>query len=185
MSLCSFFANLINYETLDKKFGEFFTNYFQKVSKIEREKFPTTEPEYTESKAALEKVLSDEQKTVLAELEKSWHKNVMWAATFGFFQGIRASDRMTSMDEEEALFDKFIVTKVLTNPNIKDYPQYYDEHKHTLQLSASLEAQLDDEGKAHLVSIDCAWDEKLYRTLRDVFHMGLLIDKSNPPQKKK
>lgn len=168
----------------DKKLSELFNAYLLSVKQIEHDENLITDTDYTEGKAALEQMLSDEQKTVLADIEKSWRKNIKLMMIFGFFSGLCVNLKKTSVVDEERLFDELIVNAVLTKPGIINYPDYYNERQHTLKLSASLECQLDEDGKEHLVSIECAWDEKLYNILRHAFHLGLLIADTTYPYKK-
>lgn len=135
--------------------------------------FTAAEDDYAKAKPALERSLTDEQKSFLASIEASSQKNLKRAVSFGFSRGLYAGFNSAFVpDLPEDLFQPLVVDELLTMPNMQRYTEYSNERGKARILYSCLYGQVNDIVQEHLTSIESAWDERLYGVLRHAFDMG-------------
>lgn len=139
----------------------------------EQEGYGIEEKEYSEGIEALSTVLNEAQKTILSRMENLCQENIRYGVKFGFTSGIFAGFQQFFVEKTtDRPFETFVYNRVLLEPNMKIYSDYYQRRCEINDMNTKLDDQLDADFKEHLVSVGSAWDSRLYGVLRHSFYMG-------------
>lgn len=123
---------------------------------------------------ALFTTFDEAQKKCLAEAETAHLDCLKYALHFGFTRGVYAGFHQHFTDDAEAdePFERLVGDTILRYPEMQRYNSYWKKRVHTNELLAALHEQLDEAEEEHLTSIEVAWDERVYGTLRYAFYLG-------------
>ena len=69
-------------------------------------------------------------------------------------------------------FESFVLDKLLTVPEMKQFPDYYEARMKVNELETKLADHLDPFSREHLTSITYAWEERTMSMLRYGFMLG-------------
>ena len=88
-------------------------------------------------------------------------------------------------DVEPLTFEQFVEDKLLTVPEMKHFPEYYEARMKVNELEIELADHLDPFSREHLISITYAWEERTTAMLRYGFALGYqkaaeIIDQIEP-----
>lgn len=123
----------------------------------EADGFGTSALEYRKGKATLLSLLNEPQKEILAQAEALCRENLKYALEFGFSQGTYAGFQQFFTDSTpERPFHTYIVEQLLTMPNMKRHPGYYENRTRFNQLFDQVGKALDAEQKESLVAVESA-----------------------------
>jgi hypothetical protein len=75
-------------------------------------------------------------------------------------------------DAEPLNFEHLVLDKLLTVPEMKQFPDYYEARMMVNELETELADQLDPFSREHLTSITYAWEERTMAMLRYGFALG-------------
>lgn len=133
--------------------------------------YGVSEKEYAQGKGALASVLDQEQKALLAKAERACWEDLAWGLRLAFDRGVFAGFQQYFVPDAPANpFQKLIMdgTKPY-KPRCTEGPAGEEEAD---SLFPRLHGQLDEGAQEHLVSIEAAWEDRLYGVLRYGFYMG-------------
>lgn len=132
-----------------------------------------SEEEYRKGAKVLSSALNERQKSDLSEMERLCNENIKYALRFGFMRGVYAGfQQHFTEDSAEQPFHKLVENQLLTEPQMERYPEYCQRRDDANELYHTLEKQLPDNLKEHIISIYAAWDNRLYGVLRYAFYLG-------------
>ena len=75
-------------------------------------------------------------------------------------------------DAEPLTFEGFVLDKILTMPEMKQFPDYCEARDKVNELESELSDKLDPFSREHLTSITSGWEERSMAMLRYGFALG-------------
>ena len=131
------------------------------------------ENDYEEGWKRLSAVLHGKQEILLEELEVLCSDEAKIAFRIAFERGQYAGFQHFFQHGAEPLtFEGFVLDKVLTMPEMKQYPDYCVVKSKVNELEAKLANQLDPFSREHLSCVTSAWKERTMAMLRYGFALG-------------
>ena len=121
----------------------------------------------------LSALLHGKQADMLEELDVLCSDEAMIALRIAFERGQYAGfQHFFQRDTEPLTFEGFVLDKILTVPEMQQFPDYYEAKMKVNKLETELADQLDPFSREHLTSITSAWEERSLAMLRYGFALG-------------
>lgn len=140
---------------------------------MEEAGFTLTEEEYGEGKEALSSILDDRQAAQLKEAEDLCWENMKYAMEFAFFQGCRGFfQQLFSKDPPKLPFKSLVLNKIMTMPSMSLHNGYYETREKFMDIFSSISEELSPWHQEYIISVESAWEERLYGILRHAFYLG-------------
>jgi hypothetical protein len=131
------------------------------------------ENQYQVGKDRLASVLTPEQQRATEHLDMLCRIEAEIALHISFERGLYAGfQHFFQRDAEPLTFEHFVLDKLLTVPEMKQFPDYYEARMKVNELETQLADQLDPFSREHLTSITYAWEERTTAMLRYGFALG-------------
>jgi hypothetical protein len=145
----------------------------QYQQEVEENALAQCEADYLIGWERLSGVLSHEQMEQLEELERCCEDEAQNALRIALKRGVYAGfHNFFRYDAKPVTFEHFLLDKLLTVPEMKHFPDYYDARMKVNELETILADQLDPFSREHLTSITYAWEERTTAMLRYGFALG-------------
>ena len=145
----------------------------QYQQEMEENGFAKCEEDYLIGLERLSGVLTHEQMEVLEELENHCESESLIALRIALERGVFAGFQdFFRADVEPLTFEQFVEDKLLTVPEMKHFPDYYEARMKVNELEIELADHLDPFSREHLTSITYAWEERVMAILRYGFALG-------------
>ena len=145
----------------------------QYQQEVEENGLAKCEEDYITGWERLPGVLTHEQMEVLEELESHCEDEALIALRIALERGVYDGFHNFFQRETEPLtFEHFVLDKLLTVPEMKQFPDYYEARMKVNELETELADQLDPFSREHLTSITYAWEERVMAMLRYGFALG-------------
>ena len=145
----------------------------QHQQEVEENGLTKCEEDYLVGWERLSRVLSHEQMELLEELERQCEDEAIIALRIALEHGLYAGfQNFFRHDVETLTFDHFVLDKLLTVPEMKQFPDYYEARMKVNELETELANQLDPFSREHLTSITYAWEKRTTAMLRYGFVLG-------------
>jgi hypothetical protein len=145
----------------------------QYQQEVEENALAQCEADYLIGWERLSGVLSHEQMEQLEELEGYCEEQALIALRIALERGLYAGFRNFFQRGTEPLtFEQFVEDKLLTVPEMKHFPDYYEARMKVNELETELANHLDPFSREHLTSITYAWEERTTAMLRYGFALG-------------
>ena len=131
------------------------------------------ENQYQVGKDRLASVLTPEQQWATEHLDMLCRIEAEIALHISFELGLYAGFQHFFLRDAEPLnFEHFVLDKLLTVPEMKQFPDYYEARMKVNEPETELADQLDLFSREHLTSITYAWEERCMAMLRYGFVLG-------------
>ena len=131
------------------------------------------ENQYQMGKDRLASVLTPEQQRETEHLDMLCRIEAEIALHISFERGLYAGfQHFFQRDAEPLTFEHFVLDKLLTVPEMKQFPDYYEARLKVNKLETELADQLDPFSREHLTSITYAWEERTMAMLRYGYALG-------------
>jgi hypothetical protein len=145
----------------------------QYQQEVEENGLVQCEEDYLVGWERLSGVLNSEQMELLEELEGHCEDEAEIALRIALERGVYAGfHNFFRHDVETLTFECFVLDKLLTVPEMKQFPDYYGARMKVNELETELADQLDPFSREHLTSITYAWEERTMAMLRYGFMLG-------------
>ena len=145
----------------------------QYQQEVEENGLAQCEADYLTGWERLPAVLTSEQMELLEELESHCEDEAIIALRIALKHGVFAGFRnFFRPDVVPLTFEHFVMDKLLTVPEMKQFPDYYEARMKVNELETKLADQLDPFSREHLTSITYAWEERTTAMLRYGFVLG-------------
>jgi hypothetical protein len=145
----------------------------QYQQEVEENALAQCEADYLIGWERLSGVLSHEQMEQLEELERHCEDETLIALRIALERGVFAGFQdFFRADVEPLTFEHFVEDKLLTVPQMMQFPDYYEARMKVNELETELADQLDPFSREHLTSITYAWEERTMAMLRYGFALG-------------
>ena len=143
------------------------------LQEMEEDDFLIPEDEYNEGVAELTKIFRDDQRAKFDQMEELCKQNIMYLIKFAFGRGLyTALEQYFVEQSQEEPFRKLVEEQILQYPEMTQYSEYFDRREQIHGLYRQLKAELNDEMKEHLISVDVGWENREYGVLRHSFYLG-------------
>ena len=134
----------------------------------------STEADYETGMAQLAGILNDEQKADLQEMEQAYKTRRNYASVYGFKCGLYGAFRQHFRQHtaQDGGFQDLVCNELLMQPKMQRHHENYANIEHSNSLDAAISETLSEADQEHLVSIGCAWQQRIYNAAMDGFYCG-------------
>ena len=133
-----------------------------------------TEPDYQAGFNQLLEVLTDDQKEALNRMEGIYMERRYYAAEYGFKCGLYGAFRQFfgCSGVKDGGFQDLVADDLLTHPKMQRHHTNYANIELCNQIDAQIMQALSEEDQEHMVSVACAWQQRVYSAAMDGFYCG-------------
>lgn len=133
-----------------------------------------TEPDYQAGFNQLLEVLTDDQKEALNRMEGIYMERRYYAAEYGFKCGLYGAFRQFfgCSGAKDGGFQDLVADDLLTHPKMQRHHTNYANIELCNQIDAQIMQALSEEDQEHMVSVACAWQQRVYSAAMDGFYCG-------------
>lgn len=162
----------------DLKMRAFSSDYDEYIhaeyTKWSEENYKDEECEYAKAMCSLPAVLSDEQMDKLKMMESNYQQNCEYAARYGFDAGIYSgfNQFFAGTDASENGLESTLMKNLMEMPGMMRHIAFHERNSANLKLGEALDAELTEENQEHLVSVECAWGQRIHSAACHAFYCG-------------
>lgn len=133
-----------------------------------------TEREYREGIAYLRSVFDPKDTAILEEYENICTQILEFSSSYGFRAGLLCGFKQffTNDSDEDGGFTKHVFQRIGMMPNMRTYSDYYKNIAHRNDLYSQLCDGRSEAVHTHMVSLDCAWSQRVYSASINGFYCG-------------
>ena len=133
-----------------------------------------TEPDCQTGYAKLLPLLTEEQKMSLEQMEQAYIRRRNYAAQYGFKSGIFGAFRQYfgCSNANDGGFDDLVFQDLLMQPGMQRHHENYANIELCNEIDRAIIDTLIEENTEHMVSIACAWQQRVYSAAFDGFYCG-------------
>ena len=134
----------------------------------------STEADYETGMAHLAGILNDSQMADLQEMEQAYESRRNYASVYGFKCGLFGAFRQYFSQHfaKDGGFQDLVCNDLLMQPKMQRHHENYANIERCNHLDAVISEALSEAGQEHLVSIGCAWQQRIYNAAMDGFYCG-------------
>ena len=134
----------------------------------------STEADYETGMAQLAGILNDDQKADLLEMEQAYKARRNYASVYGFKCGLYGAFRQhfSQHVDKDGGFQDLVCNDLLMQPKMQRHHENYANIECCNSLDATISETLSEADQEHLVSIGCAWQQRIYNAAMDGFYCG-------------
>lgn len=149
--------------------------------------FKEEELDYAKGVQDLNSVLTEEQRTKLKIMEENYRHNMEYASRYGFKAGLYSGFSQYFIGTEAAYdsFESTLMKNLMEMPGMIHHQSFYKRNADNLTIANALKESLEDRIYEHIVSIECAWGQRIHSAVCHGFYCGYraalnLIDDIRP-----
>ena len=134
----------------------------------------STEADYETGMAQLAGILNDDQKADLKEMEQAYESRRNYASVYGFKCGLFGAFRQYFSQHfaKDGGFQDLVCNDLLMQPKMQRHHENYANIERSNSLDAAISETLSEADQEHMVSIGCAWQQRIYNAAMDGFYCG-------------
>ena len=134
----------------------------------------STEADYETGMAQLTGILNDSQNADLQKMEQAYDARRHYASVYGFKCGLYGAFRQHfgHHTAQDGGFQDLVCNDLLMQPKMQRHHENYANIEHSNSLDAAISETLSEADQEHLVSIGCAWQQRIYNAAIDGFYCG-------------
>ena len=134
----------------------------------------STEADYETGMAQLAGILNDDQKADLQEMEQAYKARRNYASVYGFKCGLYGAFRQHfgQNTAQDGGFQDLVCNDLLMQPKMQRHRENYANIERCNILDTTISETLSEADQEHLVSIGCAWQQRIYNAAMDGFYCG-------------
>lgn len=119
-------------------------------------------------------ILTDEQKEALNRMEGAYTERRYYAAEYGFKCGLYGAFRQFfgCYGARDGGFEDLVADDLLMQPKMQRHHVNYANIELCNKIEAEIMDALSEEDKEHMVSVACAWQQRVYSAAMDGFYCG-------------
>lgn len=149
--------------------------------------FKEEENDYAKGVQALGSVLTEEQRQKLRAMEENYQHNMEYASRYGFKAGLYSGFSQYFIGTEAAYdsFESTLMKNLMELPSMTRHQAYCQRSEDNLEIANALRESLDESTYEHVVSVECAWGQRIHSAACHGFYCGYraalnLIDDIKP-----
>ena len=134
----------------------------------------STEADYETGMAHLAGILNDSQMADLQEMEQAYESRRNYASVYGFKCGLFGAFRQYFSQHfaKDGGFQDLVCNDLLMQPKMQRHHENYANIERCNILDTTISETLSEADQEHLVSIGCAWQQRIYNAAMDGFYCG-------------
>ena len=134
----------------------------------------STEADYETGMEQMAGILNDDQKADLQEMEQAYKARRNYASVYGFKCGLYGAFRQhfSQHVDKDGGFQDLVCNDLLMQPKMQRHHENYANIECCNSLDATISETLSEADQEHLVSVDCAWQQRIYNAAMDGFYCG-------------
>ena len=170
MSVASMLGNLKD-RALDSTYDAYIREEYDAWA---AESFVAEEGEYDAAMLVLPKVLNAKQMEKLKTMEERYQQNREYASRYGFEAGLFSGFQLFFIGDgiSEEGFERYLMKSLMEMPGMQRHVDYYARNDEILRLGKELDEELTEENKEHVVSVECAWGQRIHSAACHAFYCG-------------
>ena len=170
MSVASMLGNLKD-RALDSTYDAYIREEYDAWA---AESFVAEEGEYDAAMLVLPKVLNAKQMDKLKTMEERYQQNREYASRYGFEAGLFSGFQLFFSGDgiSEDGFERYLMKSLMEMPGMQRHVDYYARNDEILRLGKELDEELTEENKEHVVSVECAWGQRIHSAACHAFYCG-------------
>ena len=136
--------------------------------------YGATEPDYKTGFERLVSILADDQLELLNRMEEAYVTRRNYAAEYGFKCGLYGAFRQFFgySGVKDGGFDDLVANDLLMQPKMQRHHTNYANIELCNKIDAEIMKTLSKEDQEHMVSVACAWQQRVYSAAMDGFYCG-------------
>ena len=136
--------------------------------------YGATEPDYKTGFNQLASILTEDQMQALNHMENTYIARRNYAAQYGFKCGIFGAFRQFFgySKANDGGFDDLVFQDLLMQPGMQRHHENYANIELCNEIDRAIMDTLTEENTEHMVSIACAWQQRVYSAAFDGFYCG-------------
>ena len=136
--------------------------------------YGATEPDYEKGFNHLLAILNDDQQQALNRMENTYITRRNYAGEYGFKCGLYGAFRQFfgCSCAKDGGFDDLVANDLLMQPKMQRHHENYRNIGLCNQIDAQIMETLSKEDQEHMVSVVCAWQQRVYSAAMDGFYCG-------------
>lgn len=136
--------------------------------------YRSVEEAYHTAVAALKPVLTEAGNADLVSIESTCSESRAYAADYGFKAGLFCGFKQffTEDKDSDGGFDKTVCKDLFQEPLMKRHRENYKRNLYCNELDERISNNLDEAMQKHVVSIRCAWDNRIHNAALQGFYCG-------------
>lgn len=133
-----------------------------------------TEPDYQKGFNHLMSLLTDKQREDLNRMENAYTERRYFAAEYGFKCGLYGAFRQFfgCSGVRDGGFEDLVADDLLMQPKMQRHRSNYANIELCNQIDAQIMQNLSEGDQEHMVSVACAWQQRVYSAAMDGFYCG-------------
>ena len=162
-------------EMKKRTFSAAYDEYIQKdYDEWANENYDVEEGEYGEAMQVLPEILSNEQMGKLKEMEEKYRQNLEYASRYGFEAGLFSgfNQYFAGADVADEGLEANLMKNLLEMPGMQRHFGFHERNTDILRLGEELEAELSEENHEHVISVECAWGQRIHSAACQGFYCG-------------
>ena len=134
----------------------------------------SAEADYETGMAQLAGILNDDQKADLQEMEQAYKARRNCASVYGFKCGLYGAFRQHfgQHTAQDGGFQDLVCNDLLMQTKMQRHRENYANIERSNSLDATISETLSEADQEHMVSISCAWQQRIYNAAMDGFYCG-------------
>ena len=145
-----------------------------------------TEQLYDDAMAQLPDTLGDD----VRKLDQLYREEAKLTLSHAFTRGVVMCQQNCFVPQKAYHYETMVVPFFTTAKGLQTFPELYRARMAALDLAVELEAVSDPFSREHVISIECAWDERSYAMVRLGLRLGFCneqnrIAKRHPEMRKR
>lgn len=156
------------------EFMEVIIDYYKAERQAPKGSSNITEDDFNTAMEVLLKIFTKEQKELVNQIESIHSESRFYAARYGFLCGLYSGFRQhfTFHAEFDGGFTSLVADDLFMQPKMQRHYENYNRHTKAQELEAKLSEELPEDMQEHMVSISCAWSNRIYNASFEGFYCG-------------
>lgn len=136
--------------------------------------YGATEPDYQTGFNHLVAILSEEQVKALNRMEDAYIARRNYAGEYGFKCGLYGAFRQFfgCSGAKDGGFQDLVADDLLMQPKMQRHHENFANIELCNEIDGTIMDALSDDNKEHMVSVVCAWQQRVYSAAMDGFYCG-------------
>ena len=162
-------------EMKERAFAPAFQKYlFDTYKVLAQTDFPEEEKDYTAAEDYFTTTLEQSENEILSQIKTNYEAKLRYASRYAFNAGLYSGfvQHFSNQDLVVDGFEKHLMQALFEMPGMQRHVDYYARNDEILRLGKELGEELTDENKEHVVSLECAWGQRIHSFACHAFYCG-------------
>ena len=162
-------------EMKERAFAPAFQKYlFDTYKVLAQTDFSEEEKDYTAAEDYFTTILEQSENEILSQIKTNYEAKLRYASRYAFNAGLYSGfvQHFSNQDLVVDGFEKHLMQALFEMPGMQRHVDYYARNDEILRLGKELGEELTDENKEHVVSLECAWGQRIHSFACHAFYCG-------------